>query len=334
MFHLNQQTVFLNFTVTFNDGTPAGTNLGTVTVTNNGETIGSGTVTTIASGNAVIANFVVPVAAGTVLNNAKLNIPYNAAMSIGTNETLVAGTVYTINKTIADRVQLWSGGPYFATKNVGAETINDRGLYFAWGETTGYSKDEEHNFDWPAYSWASGGYTSSEHMGEYRLTKYCWDESYGANGYTDELVILEAGDDAATANWGDEWRMPRNGELATLSNYLAEDKVTSSWVSNFRGSGVAGRLFVGTEDGYTDHYLFMPATGSRSGTGWVGDASHSSIEGSSGGCWSSVADAVYDQTYCAWALTFDSDDSLPSPASMFADYRYMGYSVRAVSDSE
>ncbi|KWW28323.1 MAG: hypothetical protein AUK63_1963, partial [bacterium P3] len=31
---------------------------------------------------------------------------------------------------------------------------------------------------------------------------------YGYNGFTDNLTILQPGDDAATANWGDGARTP------------------------------------------------------------------------------------------------------------------------------
>ena len=38
----------------------------------------------------------------------------------------------------ADGVQLWEGGPYFATCNVGASSPEEYGYYFWWGDTVGY----------------------------------------------------------------------------------------------------------------------------------------------------------------------------------------------------
>ena len=35
-------------------------------------------------------------------------------------------------------VQLWAGGPYWATTNIGAEKPEDSGYYFWWGDTLGY----------------------------------------------------------------------------------------------------------------------------------------------------------------------------------------------------
>ena len=37
-----------------------------------------------------------------------------------------------------DKVQLWEGGPYWATTNIGAENPEDYGYYFWWGDTVGY----------------------------------------------------------------------------------------------------------------------------------------------------------------------------------------------------
>ena len=37
-------------------------------------------------------------------------------------------------------VQLWEGGPYWATTNIGADKPEDAGLYFWWGDTVGYRR--------------------------------------------------------------------------------------------------------------------------------------------------------------------------------------------------
>ena len=46
-----------------------------------------------------------------------------------------------------ERVQLWAGGPYWATTNIGADKPEDYGLYFWWGDTTGHR---------PGYNFHSG----------------------------------------------------------------------------------------------------------------------------------------------------------------------------------
>ena len=78
-------------------------------------------------------------------------------------------------------------GTLWATCNVGAETPESIGSYFAWGETS-----TKADYDWSTYKYCNGS--------ENTLTKYCNDANYGYNGYSDELVVLQPEDDAATAN--------------------------------------------------------------------------------------------------------------------------------------
>ena len=41
------------------------------------------------------------------------------------------------------KVQLWAGGPYWATTNIGAEEPWEYGLYFWWGDTVGYRREND-----------------------------------------------------------------------------------------------------------------------------------------------------------------------------------------------
>ena len=41
------------------------------------------------------------------------------------------------------KVQLWEGGPYWATTNIGAENPEDYGYYFWWGDTVGYKREND-----------------------------------------------------------------------------------------------------------------------------------------------------------------------------------------------
>ncbi|MBO4370001.1 MAG: hypothetical protein J5808_01395, partial [Paludibacteraceae bacterium] len=75
-------------------------------------------------------------------------------------------------------------GTLWATCNVGANTPEEYGDYFAWGETTLKS-----NYEWSTYKY--GTYN--------QLTKYCYKSDYGKNGFTDTKTTLDAEDDAATA---------------------------------------------------------------------------------------------------------------------------------------
>lgn len=131
-------------------------------------------------------------------------------------------------------------GTLWATCNVGADSPEDIGDYFAWGETS--PKDL---YDWSGYQY--GGMVN----GLFAMTKYCTDSLYGLNGFVDTLTILEPADDVATANWDADWRMATKEEWKEL--YL---KTTNSWAVQ---NGVKGWLFTAPNG----NSLFLPATGFR-----------------------------------------------------------------------
>ncbi len=132
-------------------------------------------------------------------------------------------------------------GTLWATTNIGANSPEDYGDYFAWGETT--PKDV---YNWSTYQWCMGSNNT--------IIKYCiygW-EDYGYNGFFDDKFGLDPEDDAATANWGPEWRMPSRGQIEELRN-----NCTTEWTSR---NGVNGRLFTSNINGAS---LFLPAAGYR-----------------------------------------------------------------------
>ena len=129
-------------------------------------------------------------------------------------------------------------GTLWATCNVGANSPEDYGDYFAWGETQ--PKDY---YDWSTYQYCMGS--------ENTLTKYCSNSNYGYNGSTDNLTVLQPEDDAATANWGNDWRMPTQAEWQELYQ-----NTTVIWTTR---NGVNGRLYTASNG----NSLFLPAAGYR-----------------------------------------------------------------------
>ncbi len=182
-------------------------------------------------------------------------------------------------------------GLLWATCNVGAETPEEYGDYFAWGETQ--PKD---TYNWGTYQYCNGSNST--------LTKYCNNPDMGYNGFTDNLTTLLPEDDAATANWGGEWRMPTKAEFEELYN-----NTTVTWTQQ---NGVNGRLFTAANG----NSLFLPAAGSRYN-------SSLDLAGSDGYYWSSSLYAG-SPSY-AWHLDFYSGNYL-------VDYRNRNYgrSVRPV----
>ena len=129
-------------------------------------------------------------------------------------------------------------GTLWATCNLGAETPEDCGDYFAWGETA-----PKEMYDWKQYKY------STYDIDRYRLTKYCTNSEYGFNGFVDSLTVLEPMDDAVMANWGDNWRMPTADEWRELLQYTTDTMTVQN--------GVSGRLFTGSNG----NSLFLPNTG-------------------------------------------------------------------------
>lgn len=129
-------------------------------------------------------------------------------------------------------------GTLWATCNVGANSPEEFGDYFAWGETT--PKDI---YNSSTYKWCNG-YLN-------KLTKYCTSSSFGYNGFVDGKTELDLEDDAAYVNLGSSWRMPTKSQQDELRL-----KCTWTWTTR---NGVHGQLVTGT-NGNT---LFLPAAGGR-----------------------------------------------------------------------
>ena len=127
-------------------------------------------------------------------------------------------------------------GTLWATCNVGASKHSGFGLYFQWGDTNGYAKDQvgkNKQFHWNDYKWNPLGDCKT-------FTKY-----------TSAGEALELEDDAAHINMGGDWHMPTNDQIIELL-----DNKTSTWTAQ---DGVKGRLFTSKKD--ETKSIFIPASG-------------------------------------------------------------------------
>lgn len=194
-------------------------------------------------------------------------------------------------------------GTLWATCNIGANSPEEYGDYFAWGETEGYN-DGKTDFSWSTYRWCEGSYDM--------LTKYCTNSSYGYNGFTDDKTELDLEDDAAYVNWGPEWRMPSIEQFEELIN---SRYTTTTWTTQ---NGVYGRKITSKKNGNS---IFLPAAGCR-------DSSSLGNDGLSGYYWSRTHDSGY-YPYYALSLYFNS-----SRISAYRIDRYFGQSVRPVRSQE
>lgn len=99
----------------------------------------------------------------------------------------------------------------WANCNIGANTPQEAGYYYAWGEFPNKNKYQSHG--WDDYAWCDGIPTGTQ---KGTLTKYCTNPEYGSNGYSDKLTVLEKHDDAAHMYWRGKWRIPTMDEWKEL----------------------------------------------------------------------------------------------------------------------
>ena len=184
-------------------------------------------------------------------------------------------------------------GNLWATMNVGADSPEDYGDYFAWGEI--YSKD---NYDWFTYKYSQGSSIT--------LTKYVtetiddWGYSFG---YVDNVMELESNDDVAIQRWGGDWRIPTVYDLDELYNYC-------SWQYN---EIIGGYLLTGPNG----NSIYLPAAGYYSDDLISG-------QGEYGSYWTKSLDNTFAPDR-AWALFFDTEN-----ANIENTYRNTGRTVRPV----
>ena len=163
-------------------------------------------------------------------------------------------------------------GLKWATHNIGTTTPEEYGNYYAWGEVL--TKD--------VYTTANSE-TCGQSMSDISGTEY----------------------DAATVNWGCEWRMPTRTEMQELI-----DNCTWTWTTQ---NGVIGYKVASKVN---SNFIFLPAAGYRRGTS-LDNA------GGYGKYWSSTPDGNDSAFY----LYFNSSSHYVSGIS-----RYYGFSIRPVRE--
>ena len=113
----------------------------------------------------------------------------------------------------------------WATYNVGANSIVEIGEFYAWGETTPYNNMTYANYSWSHFPCSP------------------------------DLVIASIYD-AATVNWGNQWRMPTYEEQQELVNGCEW-----IWVENIDNSNISGYVGISLKN---KKCIFLPASGYKS----------------------------------------------------------------------
>ena len=113
---------------------------------------------------------------------------------------------------------------YWSDANVGSETPNGQGWYFAWGGLVIHTSDvvaDPRNF---GQVYEFGSTLDNQNLTD--VTKY---------NTTDNLTTLEVADDAARLHWGGTWRIPTKAEFQELM-----DSCYWEWTNNYKNTNRKG----------------------------------------------------------------------------------------------
>ena len=234
----------------------------------------------------------------TVHTNGNYRLLWDAQAALGAVVYSNMVTRVTVGD-LHDKVQLWEGGPYWATTNIGAEEPEEYGYYFWWGDTIGYKRV---NSKWVATDGSSSIFSfGSSFASTYNKSI----ATLKSMGWITADEVLTPEHDAAHVQWGGSWRMPTKQELSDLNSQC---DWTWTTVDGVNGYVVRGR------GAYSSASIFLPCAGNGIGTSLYN-------AGSNGYYWSSVPYSNYK----AWRLYFYS-----SYHGTYFDYPYYGQSVRPV----
>lgn len=198
-----------------------------------------------------------------------------------------------------DWVQLWAGGPKWATVNLGASSETDAGNYYMYAGTTANPA---------SCSWSNCPYKGSNQNSS-PYTKY----GVAADGN----IILQQGDDAAAQAWGCGWRMPTREEMLDLLS-----KCTVTYNQSKRG-------YTFTSKENTSLSIFMPTAGYKNGSSVFNVGKYARYLTATSIASPSTKDR---DCYILYWYTNSSYGEDHKPEANTQSVRYWGMSVRAVCD--
>ena len=232
-----------------------------------------------------------------VPTNGNYRLIWDARADLGPE--LYSNVVVRVTAKGHAKVQLWEGGPYWATTNIGAEEPWDYGYYFWWGDTIGYKWE---NGQWVATDGSVSGF-SFEAGNTPTYNKSI--DTLKSEGWITADGAVAPDHDAAHVHWGGGWRMPTKQELDDLVS-----KCNWKWTTV---NSVQGWVITGKDSAS----IFLPCAG-------YGDGTSLNYAGSYGYYWSSVPFSD-SYSYYAWYLSFFSGYH-----DAYYYYRFYGQSVRPV----
>lgn len=228
-FTLSQLEAFLNFEITFEDGTAENATLSTV-VSNYGSALCTANVKTKKDGEKVVAKFVLPVIAGTTLSGATVKMGDKAALTI--KDATLDGKVYNVKRTYAPTLSLTSPavGQVIGSdgKNYAAAATLPTGVtkvamiaYVSGSNGLAIALADEGSLNWATAKSTCEAKTPAFTNGTWHLPSQAeWNQMFKANGGDEErcyglnTAITTAGGTALLEGGTGYWSSTPNGSNA------------------------------------------------------------------------------------------------------------------------
>jgi len=147
-------------------------------------------------------------------------------------------TVWSDDSTILISVVDMGRGVSWATCNVGSNSPEQAGRYFAWAET-----EPKSEYTRPKYKWFHNGDIAN-------ITKYCTQKAYAYHSTFDTITVLQPSDDPVTTIYGSKWQTPSSAQFRELIKHS-----TRTWGTV---NGVWGCLLTSDANGNS---VFFPVSG-------------------------------------------------------------------------
>ena len=185
-------------------------------------------------------------------------------------------------------------GNLWATCNIGATSPEQTGLYFACGETTGYTIDQVNN-------------------NERIFDEYNWLYSY--KEITSNLTLEQ---DAAHVNMGEGWTTPSEDDY-----YELLENTTCTYTTNYNNTGISGFIYTSNNN---SNSIFFPIGGYVDGSQYTDELGNyiNTISNSNEAlCSTSSVNGAYFFIFNAYV-----DDNIDNSIQYM--YRTNGYNIRGI----
>ena len=139
----------------------------------------------------------------------------------------------------------------WASFNLGATKREESGGYYQWAGTRDV-RSTSININWDNCPFHTGSY---EYTGWTKYIPLSMSSYWSGAGDPDDKTVLDPEDDAAYIAFGGNWRMPTKEEWQELI-----DNCDVEWTTL---NNVVGRKFTSRKTGYTEQWIFLPASGYR-----------------------------------------------------------------------